>query len=66
MKFSGSASLRNPPGSVLPFSPRSPREKSQIVPDALIPGEQRETLARHARDLNLPLVMISGRNDQIV
>jgi len=37
-----------------------------IVLDALMPGEQSATLARHARDLNIPVVMISGSNDQIV
>ena len=37
-----------------------------IVLDALMPGEQSATLARHARDLNIPVVMISASHDQIV
>ena len=37
-----------------------------IVLDALMPGEQSATLARHARDLNIPVVMISGSHDQII
>jgi two-component system OmpR family response regulator len=37
-----------------------------IVLDALMPGEQSATLARHARDLNIPVVMISGSHDKIV
>jgi two-component system OmpR family response regulator len=37
-----------------------------IVLDALMPGEQSGTLARHARDLNIPVVMISGSHDQII
>lgn len=37
-----------------------------IILDALMPGEGSATLARHARDLNIPVVMISGSHDQIV
>ena len=37
-----------------------------IVLDALMPGEQSATLARHARDLNIPIVMFSASHDQIV
>jgi two-component system, OmpR family, response regulator len=37
-----------------------------IILDALMPGEQSAPLARHARDLNIPVVMISGSHDKIV
>jgi two-component system nitrogen regulation response regulator NtrX len=37
-----------------------------IVLDALMPGEQYATLVGHARDLNIPVVMISGSHDQII
>jgi DNA-binding response OmpR family regulator len=37
-----------------------------IVLDALMPGEQSAALARHARDLNIPVVMISGSHDKII
>ena len=37
-----------------------------IVLDALMPGDQSAALARHARDLNIPVVMISGSHDKII
>jgi len=36
-----------------------------IVLDAVTPGENGASLARHAKDLGLPVVMISGSNDEI-
>ncbi len=37
-----------------------------IILDALMPGEQSAALAQHARDLNIPVVMISGSRDKII
>jgi len=37
-----------------------------IILDAVMPGEESAALARHARDLDIPVVMISGSHDQIV
>jgi two-component system OmpR family response regulator len=37
-----------------------------IILDALMPGEESAALARHARDLSIPVVMISGSHDKIV
>ena len=36
-----------------------------IVINAVTPGENGASLARHAKDLGLPVVMISGSNDEI-
>jgi len=36
-----------------------------IVLNAVTPGESAASLARHAKDLGLPVVMISGSNDEI-
>jgi CheY-like chemotaxis protein len=37
-----------------------------IVLDALMPGEPSTTLALHARELGIPVVMISGSHDKII
>ena len=36
-----------------------------IVLNVVTPGENGASLARHAKDLGLPVVMISGSNDEI-
>src|ERR1700757_1613296 len=54
-----------PGGAMMRDFLRTGARVDAIVLDAVTPGENGASLARHAKDLGLPVVMISGSNDEI-